>query len=97
MDAAAVGDQPDAVASRERHFAEAERGIDHAVQFRAVAGTGAQQAPAVHHDPDRLAAFRLVDPGDRAAASRRHRPADVARLVARLVVAQALEVAAEAA
>src|SRR5829696_7243523 len=88
MDAASVRDDSDAVSGRERHLAEAEGGVDHAVQFGAIAGTSAQQSPAVHHDPDRLAAFRLIDPGYRTAAPRRHGPANVTGFIAGLVVAK---------
>ncbi len=54
------------------------------------------QPSAVEHDPDRLAALGLVLAGDGAAAPRRGRPADVAQVVALAVLAQALEVAAQA-
>jgi hypothetical protein len=54
------------------------------------------QPPAVQHDPNRLAALRLVLAGDGAAAPRRGRPADIAQVVALAVLAQALEVAAQA-
>ena len=55
------------------------------------------QPSAVQHDPDRLAALGLVLAGDGAAAPRRGRPANVAQVVALAILAQALEVAAQAA
>ena len=58
---------------------------------------GTHQAAAVEHDPHRLAALGLVLARDQAAASRGGGPADVAQVVAFAVLAQALEVAAQAA
>ena len=56
----------------------------------------AHQPAAVQHDPHWLAALGLVLAGDQAAAPRRRGPADVAQIVALAVIAQALEVAAQA-
>ena len=54
------------------------------------------QPPAIQHDPHRLAALGLVLAGDGASAPRGCRPADVAQVVALAVLAQALEIAAQA-
>ena len=54
------------------------------------------QPPAIEHDPYRLAALGLVLAGDRAAAPRGGRPADIAQVIALAVFAQAFEVAAQA-
>jgi len=59
--------------------------------------TCAHQPSAVEDNPDGLAALGLVLAGDGAAAARRGRPADVTQVVALAIVAQALEVAAQAA
>ena len=56
----------------------------------------AHEPAAVEHDPDGLAALGLILAGDEGAAAGAGGPADVAQIVAFAVVAQALEVAAEA-
>ena len=57
----------------------------------------AHQPSAVEHDPYRLAAFGLVLTRNQVSATRACGPADVAHVVAFAVVAQAFEVAPEAA
>ena len=57
----------------------------------------AHQAAAVQNDPHRLAALGLVLAGDERAAARGGGPADVAQVVALAILAQALEIAAQAA
>ena len=58
--------------------------------------TGTHEAAAVEDDPDGLAARGLILAGDEGAAAGAGGPADIAQVIAFTVVAQALEVAAEA-
>ena len=96
VDAAAVGDEPDAIAGRLRDVRQRQRRVDGGIELGAIAGARAQQAAAVEHDPHRLAALGPIEAGDELAAPRRRRPADVAPIVAVAVVAQPLELAAGA-
>ncbi len=66
------------------------------LEFRAGSHPRPHQPAAVEDDPNWLAALALVLAGYGSAVPRRGRPADVAQIVALAVVAQALEVAAQA-
>ena len=96
VDAAAVGDQPDAIAGRLRDVGQRQGGVDGGIELGAIAGARAQQAAAVEHDPHRLAALRAIEARDELAPPRRRRPAHVAPIVAVAIVAQPLELAAGA-
>ena len=72
---------------------EQQRGVDGAVELGEPADARRHQAAGVDGEHHRLAALRLEAARDRPAAPRGGLPVDVAVVVARLVVAQRLELA----
>src|SRR5690349_8626166 len=93
---AAVGDEANAVARIKRYLRKAESGIDGVIKLAELANAGAHQAAAVEDDPDHLAALDLVEARHKVTAAGGGGPADIAVLVAELILAQALELAANA-
>src|SRR5271157_1331751 len=109
LNALAIGQQAHTVTGEERQLGQSDgcgagvvelgsagRRAGLLDEFAGHGDAGPHEPPAVEDDPDGLAALGLVLAGDETAAPRGGRPADVAQVVALAVLAQALEVAAQA-
>ncbi len=103
---AAVDEQSDAIAGVESQLGHGHRGGTGVVELGVTEpagigwggrGSALQQPAGVEDDPDGLAALRLILAGDELAAASGRGPADVAQVVALKILAEALEVASEAA
>ena len=91
LDAAAIRKQADAIARGQRHLGERECRVHGVIELGQRAETRPHQPPRVEDQPQRLTALELVRPRHQLAAPRRRCPADVAELVLRPMLAQALE------
>ena len=102
LDAAAIAEQPHTIAGvesqlRQRHGRRAgiiELGVAIGVL---VGDAGAQQAAGVQNNPYRLTALGLVLPRDQVPSARGGGPAEIAKIVAGAILAQALKLASQAA